>query len=201
MTDRIQQKDFDVSVEENNPVTLPLIFRLSVCGALFLLMVSQGVLAQTTPSPGSDRPATKITVTHLGGCRSCPKFALTVFDDGRVEFDGRDKVKTMGRAEGIVEIEQASALAKTLESFGFWNLSDEYINKMSPDAEVFEIVFEKDKRMKSLRFNVISGEPGIHLYRFVKTFDATANVRQWVCPTPEMNSIICHEGNWVLPAF
>lgn len=185
---------------EKNSTPVRWLVKVFLMGVPLFLISTIG-FGQALPSVAINHPQTTIKVTHFGYCRVCPKFSVVLASDGRVIFEGKEKVKSIGQAEGVIPSSKALDLSKMLESIGFWTLSNEYINSMTPDAEWYEITFQKDGQSKAIRFNVRSGETGIKLYRFVRTFDATVNVRQWICPAPERDGIICADGNWTMPTF
>ena len=149
----------------------------------------------------SSQSLQSIKVRHFGVCKSCPAFDITLFSSGLVVFNGHVKVNSRGNFTGNVSKEAVESLISELESIGIWSLSTEYIDSLVNDAELYEIALQKNGVQKTVKFNQISGRPGIDLYRMVMKVDASANVRQWICPAPIMNSFVCGSDAWSMPTF
>jgi len=56
----------------------------------------------------------------------CPSYKLSIFEDGKVVYEGREFVKTKGRAEGRITKDELQQLLREFEKLDYANLADEY---------------------------------------------------------------------------
>jgi hypothetical protein len=57
---------------------------------------------------------------------SCPSYSVTIHGDGRIEYNGKGRVKEIGAREGRIEKEKIRALVSVFEKMKFWGLAEDY---------------------------------------------------------------------------
>lgn len=103
---------------------------------MMVAVVSCSSLA-ATPDAGTPGPAATdaITLERTGCFGSCPAYRLTVFGDGKVEYQGRDCVKVSGERRWTLEPAKVTRLFSELERIGFFALGDQAPIVHVTDAE------------------------------------------------------------------
>lgn len=75
-----------------------------------------------------------ITLERTTCFGTCPAYKLTIFDDGKVLFEGREFVKHKGKAEGEITKAQLEELVREFNHINYMKLDDEYgIGDRCPD--------------------------------------------------------------------
>jgi hypothetical protein len=82
--------------------------------------------------------ATAVPVITLerGACfGSCPVYKLTIYDDGTVEYEGKEFVRVRGKATGQITTEALQKLIGEFEKIDYLKLDDNYQpgNKNCPE--------------------------------------------------------------------
>jgi len=67
-----------------------------------------------------------ITLERTPCFGTCPSYKLTIYDDGKVEYEGRDFVKLKRKAEGQITKAQLEELIREFERIDYQNLADDY---------------------------------------------------------------------------
>ncbi len=81
---------------------------------------------QQTSSPQSIPPDLLITLERTGCEGACPIYSLRVLADGRVIYRGKQFVRTRGRAETRLTLEQLGQLRSEFEKLDYFSLKDRY---------------------------------------------------------------------------
>ena len=75
-----------------------------------------------------------ITLERTTCFGSCPAYKLTIFDDGKVLFEGKEFVKQRGKAEGQITKDELERLVREFNKINYMKLEDEYgIGDRCPD--------------------------------------------------------------------
>ena len=75
-----------------------------------------------------------ITLERTTCFGSCPAYKLTIFDDGKVLFEGKEFVKQKGKAEGQITKDELERLVREFNKINYMKLEDEYgIGDRCPD--------------------------------------------------------------------
>ena len=75
-----------------------------------------------------------ITLERTTCFGTCPAYKLTIFDDGKVVFEGKEFVKQKGPAEGQITKTELAQLVREFEQIHYMRLEDEYgIGDRCPD--------------------------------------------------------------------
>ena len=67
-----------------------------------------------------------ITLERTACFGNCPIYKLTIFDDGKVLFDGKDYVKRPGMNTSQITKSELEALIKEFEKIDYLNLDENY---------------------------------------------------------------------------
>jgi hypothetical protein len=67
-----------------------------------------------------------ITLERTQCLGPCPIYKLTIYDDGKVEYEGKQYVKRKGKAEGRITKEQLQELVREFEKIDYFDLADSY---------------------------------------------------------------------------
>jgi len=67
-----------------------------------------------------------ITLERTTCFGTCPAYTLTIFDDGKVVFEGKEFVKHKGTAEGQITKAQLDELVRAFNRLNYMKLDDEY---------------------------------------------------------------------------
>ena len=67
-----------------------------------------------------------ITLQRTPCFGSCPSYKLTIYEDGTVEYEGKDYVKRKGKAEGRITKAELEQLIQEFERIDYLNLADDY---------------------------------------------------------------------------
>lgn len=87
-----------------------------------------------TPATSSSTPVAESSVPVRPGVLAslertacyglCPVYVVTVFDDGRVEYEGKDFVKTKGKVTSKLDASKLDALRSAFKDTDFFSLGD-----------------------------------------------------------------------------
>lgn len=67
-----------------------------------------------------------ITLQRTPCFGTCPAYKLMIYEDGKVEYEGKDHVKRKGKAEGRITKEELEKLIAEFERIDYLNLADNY---------------------------------------------------------------------------
>lgn len=67
-----------------------------------------------------------ITLERTTCFGTCPAYKLTIFDDGKVVFEGKEFVKQKGKAEGQITKAQLDELVREFNKINYMKLKDDY---------------------------------------------------------------------------
>ena len=80
---------------------------------------------------------------------TCPAYKLTIFDDGKVVYEGKDFVKQKGKAEGHITKRELEELVREFERINYFSLDDYYVD----DRNCPEIWTDNPSAITSLNSN------------------------------------------------
>lgn len=126
---------------------------------------------------------------------SCPDYTVTVFGDGRVEYEGRSSVAVEGRQESQIDRETVERLLTGFYDAEFFDMKAEYIHprtvKIQVDGTVKEqSAFVTDLPLYTVTLRIGDWEKSIVDYygapdalrELERMIDAFAGTAQWVEP-------------------
>jgi uncharacterized protein DUF6438 len=71
-------------------------------------------------------PVPVITLQRTACFGECPVYKISIYEDGRVEFEGKEFVKTVGKAEGTISKSALEDLIREFEKIDYFNLDENY---------------------------------------------------------------------------
>jgi hypothetical protein len=135
---------------------------------------------------GADaEPARTISITmERTPCfGACPVYRLDLDGTGKVAYEGRGFVKERGHQEAIVPAADVQALAKEIESAGFFSLRDSYPPEATDNASVITSV-TIDRKTKRIEHNLSARSAPAALETIYRRIDEVAGSKRWVGDAP-----------------
>lgn len=127
---------------------------------------------------------------------TCPVYEVTVYADGKVVFEGKQNVKTQGKAEDQIGQEQVKQLIAEVEKAAYFSLNDKYKNDRDgcttsltdkPSVNISIRFGGKEKTIdhyyycreegKEINFGKVYPQP---LYQLESKIDEIVNTKQWI---------------------
>lgn len=107
------------------------LFLFMVLGVLSLVYaLAQGQDASHSPDLSSlsddDLKTVTIQLERRACYGVCPAYSITIHGDGRVEYEGKNHVKTKGTQQGQIEKNQIRALVSEFAKTKFWEIDEAY---------------------------------------------------------------------------
>jgi hypothetical protein len=150
-----------------------------------LLALVVGALACTGKGGDADSPARAVSIvmerTPCFG--NCPVYRVELVGTGKVVYDGRGFVKERGRHESTVPAGDVQALAREIESAGFYSLRDSYQPDATDNPSVITSV-TIDGKAKRIEHDLSSRGAPAALVALYARIDEVAGSRQWVGDSP-----------------
>jgi hypothetical protein len=119
-----------------------------------------------------------MSLRRTGCLGACPDYTLTLWPDGRVEFEGRAFVTTVGPASGRIAEADARHLIDRLEAIDFFHLEDCVGNLDAP-----QLALAADTKRGLHRVTATAGCVGrgvAEVERFAREFETAAQSQRWV---------------------
>jgi membrane dipeptidase len=134
--------------------------------------------AQTTPSgPASTEPI-EITLQRTTCFGTCPEYTVTLRGDGTVTYSGRQYVRTPGTHTWTIDPAAVRALAREMETAGFFELRDEYTSRVTDNPTTYTslTIGSRAKKIK----DYVAGPP--KLKDIEAKIDQVSGVLKYVTP-------------------
>ena len=94
---------------------------------LILLILTLAIAACSSAPTQPDYSNIVITLERTVCFGFCPAYKITVYGDGRVEYDGQQFVDITGKQTTTLTADQVKELIVAFEQTDYFNLKDEYI--------------------------------------------------------------------------
>lgn len=128
-----------------------------------------------------------ITLERTACFGTCPAYKLTIFDDGKVLFEGREFVRVEGKAEGQISKKDLEALRREFERIDYFKLADRYGGEDNcpenwTDYPSANISFTADGKTKTIAHYLgCRGLPILDQLRALEDkIDAVVKTKQWI---------------------
>ena len=130
---------------------------------------------------GDAGPRRAVTIVmERGPCFGrCPVYRLELNDSGTVVFEGRGFVAARGRQETTVAPADVQALAREIESAGFFDLRGNYPPDVTDHATVVTTV-TIDGRSKRVEHNLGARSAPAALEALYRRIDEVARATEWI---------------------
>ena len=110
----------------------------------------------------------------------CPIYTLTIQGDGTVVYDGKDFVKTKGRAEITIQKEKIMQLLQEFEAIDYFNLNDKYTDRTITDAPSVITSITVDGKRKTIEHYHGDFNAPEELTKLEDKIDEIINTDQWI---------------------
>lgn len=94
-------------------------------GMPHLLLAAICLCTAVLPAQSADRPVV-ITLERTTCFGTCPAYSLRITGDGRVEYEGREFVRVVGKAATTISPEAVRQLVAEFERIHYFDLEDKY---------------------------------------------------------------------------
>ena len=119
---------------------------------------------------------------------TCPAYKLTIFDDGKVIYVGKEFVKQKGKAEGRITKAELDELVREFERINYFSLDDYYTDgpKNCPEywtdhPSAVTSLSWKGKTKKIDHYHGCHGLPVLEqLTNLEKKIDEVVNSKRWI---------------------
>lgn len=124
----------------------------------------------------------------------CPSYELTIYEDGRVEYDGRDYVKTKGKVSSKVDAAKLEAVREAFRSAQFFSLGNyKYDPKKDPtDGPSAVLYYAEAGRAKVVDHYGGSGRAPASVGTLEDAIDSLLDVEQWIGTDSEREALNRH---------
>ena len=127
----------------------------------------------------------KISLERTACFGTCPVYKLTVYSDGKVEYEGKDHVKEKGSRSSKIEEKLFLRLMKKVDEIGFFKLNDRYEGRIT-DLPTRITTVTKGDVSKTVR-NYYGGPKD--LYDLEQLIDEVTNSAQWTGVHPDTDAL------------
>jgi len=118
---------------------------------------------------------------------TCPAYKVTIFDDGKVVYEGKDFVKRKGRVEARISKSELEELVGEFNRLNYLNLDDEYgVGDKCPESwtDYPSAVTSFTANGKTKRINHYLGCRGLpildQLRALENKIDEVVNTKRWI---------------------
>jgi len=128
------------------------------------------------------RLCAQIAVTlERGPCYgTCPVYKLTLYDSGKVIFEGKDHVRTKGTQTAAIGKERVAELVAEFEKLGYFSFKDRYTADRVTDMPAAATSVRAGGRVKRIEhYHGDSSAPKI-LTALENEIDAAASSNRWI---------------------
>lgn len=123
---------------------------------------------------------TVITLERTACFGKCPVYKLTVYGSGAVIYEGKDFVRTTGKAEKTISQEQIQQLVSEFEKANYYALNDSYIKVMITDLPYVTTSISTDGKTKNIKHYCGDTSAPEQLTKLENKIDEIVRSDQWV---------------------
>lgn len=122
-----------------------------------------------------------------GPCRGrCPVYRVDVYGDGKVRFDGKQHVGSLGAQSGTAPVEAVQALVRSIQSGEFATVDTSFVMGSAGCGQyVADLPMSKISAKVGAQMKTVTNDPGCrNAPRFLRTLeaqiDSVARTAQWI---------------------
>jgi hypothetical protein len=130
--------------------------------------------------PSGNLNDTIITLERTACYGKCPVYKLTVYGSGAVIYEGKDFVRTTGKAEETISQEQIKQLVSEFEKANYYSLNDNYMEVAITDLPYVNTSIAMDGKTKSIKHYCGDISAPEQLTELENRIDEIVNTDQWV---------------------
>ncbi|MBI1849023.1 MAG: hypothetical protein HYR85_01635 [Planctomycetes bacterium] len=119
-----------------------------------------------------------------------PAYTVTVFEDGRIRYDGRGNVCTVGRREARASPRQMKDLQRLFETSAFWHLDNAYLADRITCRPWVVVSWRRNGRTKTVRHYEGDEEAPVRLVDLERRLDELLETERWVGTEPEREALL-----------
>lgn len=124
------------------------------------------------------------------GCYGwCPIYKLTVFRDGLVEYEGKEYVKTRGKATGHLTPEQLGALDVLFQQNRYVDLRDEYVDYSVTDMPSVFTSYSVGGKVKVIKHYLGDFDAPKALTEIEEGIERIVGVERWIGTEKERENL------------
>lgn len=146
-----------------------------------------------------DEPAVAITLTRTTCFGTCPAYSVRITSDGRVDYEGTQFVRVVGRATTTIAPEAVAELVAEFDRIGYFGLNARYDTIVNPDGTTGTVTdlpttttsIRVGSRAKEVA-DYIGAPPALR--RLERRIDEVAGTMGWVSVTPDVIRELQREG-------
>jgi len=129
-----------------------------------------------------------ITLERTACFGVCPVYKISIYDDGRVEFEGKEFLKKVGKAEDKISKSALEDLIRAFEKIDYYNLDDIYGEGNKKCRELWTdyptaitSLNWKDKKKTVIHYHGCRGAAVLdQLTELENKIDKTVNAERWI---------------------
>jgi hypothetical protein len=147
--------------------------------SLLAVACSSPRLAESkTPSPPSTRLLASLAVER--GMGPSPEYTISIYDDGRVAWNGVAEVAHLGLAEGQASPDELDELRAAFAAAGFMTLDDEYLAPPHKETGWVTIVYDDGKHEKKVRHRASGAREPASLHDIARLIERISGAEKWI---------------------
>lgn len=165
-------------------------------GVIIVVLVAMACARSPREKAPSAEQGAKVTFLKMerGSCYGiCPVYALTVYKDGAVDFEGKHHVKVRGRASAHLQQEQMSELARAVKAASFDSLQPSYERVGVTDRATVVLSIARDDASKTVRHYLGDDSAPASLVELEDAIERIVQVEQWTGSSAER---LQHAADW-----
>ena len=125
-----------------------------------IIVISAAVALAFATEQASASPISSIKLERSACFGTCPVYSVTIFSDGRVQYEGKEFVKEKGPRTGAISAREFGELAAKVEQIGFFTLQAAY---RAPVTDLPTTIVTVTRGPESKRVEDYFGAPqGLH---------------------------------------
>ena len=121
-----------------------------------------------------------ITLERTACFGTCPVYTLTINGDGTVIYEGKDFVKTGGRAETAISQDKVKQLISEFEKVDYFSLNDSYTERTITDAQTVITSITIDGKTKTIEHYYGDFSAPKQLTELEDKIDEIVDSGQWI---------------------
>lgn len=151
-----------------------------------LLVVLLAIIAALPTAAQAEKA--KITLERTACFGRCPVYSVTLYEDGRVVYDGKNDVEVTGRQEINIGAEAFAELMQVIEDAGYFEWDDEYLRMTVTDHPYVMTSVTRGGETKAIQHYTGDGSAPLELSFVENWIDWAAGTQAWTGKEPFLPS-------------